>query len=43
VPAVLGNSALAILKFDTSTVASMCRYTAASRKYFSTPTSSIAP
>ena len=43
IPAVAGNRDLAILKSDTSTVASMCRYTEASRKYFSTPTSSIAP
>jgi hypothetical protein len=43
IPAVSGNRDFAILKSDTSTVASMCRYTAASRKYFSTPTSSIAP
>ena len=39
-PAVPGNIDLTILKSDTSTVASMYRYTAASRKYFSTPTSS---
>ncbi len=43
VPAVFGKSALTMRKFEMSVVASMCRYTDASRKYFSMPTSSIAP
>src|SRR5262249_39777049 len=43
VPAVAGNIALTILSFEMSTVASMCRKMAASRKIFSTPKSSITP
>src|SRR4029453_7137163 len=42
-PAVAGNIDLTILNFEMSTVASMCRKMAASRKIFSTPKSSITP